>query len=80
MGRGGWRRRLCVGSEAVAAVAMERKQRRGQKWSMRSWGSDYTKGVDSGWLMVAVEATRSEAAETMGGGLFFVWETLRSTS
>ena len=46
---------------------------------MRSWGSDYTKGVDSGWLMVAVEATRSEAAETMGGGLFFVWETLRST-
>jgi hypothetical protein len=47
---------------------------------MRSWGRDYTKGVDSGWLMASVKATRSAAAETMGGVLFFLWETLRSTS
>jgi hypothetical protein len=62
-------------------MEMGGKRRRGEKWSMRSWGSDYKKGVDSGLLMVAVEKTRSAAAETMGGGLlFFLWETLWSTS
>ncbi len=37
---------------------------------MRSWGSDYTKGADSGWLIGSVDATRSAAAETMGGDYF----------
>ena len=42
----------------MAAEGVGGKQHRGEGWSMRLWGSDYTKGVDSGWLMVAVEVTR----------------------
>jgi hypothetical protein len=54
------RQRWCVGTDAVAAVAEGGSGAKGGGL-VRLWGSGCTKGVASGWLGVAVEATRLAA-------------------
>jgi hypothetical protein len=53
--------------DIVAAAAVGGKRCRGEGWSIRSWGGDCTNCIGSGWLAVAVEATKLVRRKPWGG-------------